>query len=117
MNHRLSSMVIIATFCIAPLTAQADLFGIWVSGKSGYVGGNAPVFKNFDNTVGIHPTTAEVRVAVRVRLRVSVRVRVRVRARARVVSPSPSPNPNPNQEFTTLTTTKRSGEGAEKSGC
>ena len=35
--------------------------------------------QDFDNTVGIHPTTAE--------------------------------------EFTTLTTTKRSGESAEKTGC
>ncbi len=52
MKNRLAHVAIFTALCAIPLTAQADLFGIWVTGKSGYVNGNAPVFKNFDNTVG-----------------------------------------------------------------
>jgi hypothetical protein len=49
---RMANIAIFTAISCVPLVAQADLFGLWVTGKSGFVSGNAAVFDTFDQKIG-----------------------------------------------------------------
>jgi len=71
----------------------------------------------FDQLVGIHPTVAEVRCdAARWRRRVSSRFSLNPFPPPALTFPQPNP-PRLRQTFTTMQTTKSSGESAMSSGC
>jgi hypothetical protein len=52
MNHRHSVIVALVCTLLLPLTAQADMFSMYVSGKGGYVTGSGTAFSELQGPVG-----------------------------------------------------------------
>ena len=52
MNHRSSALIALVATLMLPLTAQADMFSMYVSGKGGYISGNGTAFQELEGPVG-----------------------------------------------------------------
>ena len=52
MIRRLSTIIALLTCFVVPTVAHADLFSIYVSGKTGYVNGSGDAYDYFDSSMG-----------------------------------------------------------------
>ncbi len=52
MNNNLIKLGALVAFLLAPMTAHADLFSMYVSGKGSYAAGSSNAFNHLDSTVG-----------------------------------------------------------------
>ena len=52
MNHQLIKLSALIGLLVLPLTAHADLFSMYVSGKGSYANGSSNAFNHLDSTMG-----------------------------------------------------------------